>query len=259
MADTEDDFIEKFESERASDGYGLVMDRGTAEKQEMAEAFDAPDVGTKMPENEGDDDQDPSIELPSTAPATAEAESMPVAQAVAVGVALPPLDEAEAEAAKPAPEKSMSFGEAFKAARAAGKKDFSWINPKTGKSQKFTTKLKSEVVRPKAMPAPVADQPKESAASEPLPDGAPPQAALVQKESTSGIGPRLNPAMQPRPGARGIYEGAAIGPNTRRELAAKIDRARNAKVTPMTVTGEDGAQRPARSVAELMSARKAAQ
>ena len=70
MADTEDDFIEKFESERASDGYGLVMDRGTAEKQEMAEAFDAPDAGTKMPENEGDDDQDPSIELPSTASAS---------------------------------------------------------------------------------------------------------------------------------------------------------------------------------------------
>ena len=182
-------------------------------------------------------------------------------EAASIEVAeLPPLEgSATASAATAQKQPALSFGAAFKAARAAGKKDFSWTNPKTGKSQKFTTKLKSEAARPTAMPAPVVDQSPESAASKPLPDAAPPQAAPVQKESTSGIGPRLNPAMQPKSGSRGIYEGAVIGPNTRKQVSEAIDRAKNAKVTPMTVTGEDGEQRPARSVAELMNARKAAQ
>ena len=258
--DTEDGFVEKFESERSSDGYGLVMDKGAAERQEMAGEFDdAPDIGTMDAEGAGGDDaEDFATELaPQSAPESSGVEVGAPMEAASIEVTeLPPLEgSATASAATAQKQPALSFGAAFKAARAAGKKDFLWANPKTGKAQKFTTKLKSEAVRPKAMPAPVADQAPESVAAEPLSDAAPP----VQKESTSGIGPRLNPAMQPRPGARGIYEGAAIGPNTRKQVSEAIDRATNTKVTPMTATGEDGEQRPARSVAELMNTRKAAQ
>ena len=262
MADTEDEFVEKFESERSNDGYGLVMDKGAAERQEMAGEFDdAPDIGTMDGDGDsGDDAEDFASEIaPQSAPESSQVEVGAPMEAASIEVAeLPPLKgSATASAATAQKQPALSFGEAFKAARAAGKKDFSWTNPKTGKAQTFTTKLKSEAARPKAMSAPATDQPEESAASKPLPDAAPPQAALVQKESTNGIGPRLSPAMQPKPGAHGIYEGAAIGPNTRKQVSEAIDRAKNAKATPMTVTGEGGEQRPARSVAELMAARKA--
>lgn len=243
--DTEDAFIEKFESERSNDGYGLVMDKGSAEKQEMAEVFDAPDVGTMMPGDEGEDDG-AQIAMDESPEADHGVVVTPVASATAEATALPAIEGKAVESQQPA--KTMSFGEAFKSARAAGEKVFKW----NGKS--YTTALKSEkpTQRIKPQPKPV-EQPVEEAPAEIA------KAVFKLKESDNGIGPRLNPAMQPRPGARGIYEGAAIGPNTRRELAAKIDRAKNAKISPMTVTGEDGAQRPARSVAELMNARKAAQ
>lgn len=252
--DTEDAFIEKFESERSNDGYGLVMDKGTAERQEMAEVFDAPDVGTMAVEDSGDDAEDFMTDLASDAVPVEVGGPMAVASIEVTD--LPPIAEAAPAAAATAPKKadstdSITFGQAFKTARADGKSVFTW------RGKRFNTKLKSEIVKKRAA-APVVEQATDEAI-EPAPGAVPPQRAHSQAESTSGIGPRLNPAMQPKPDARGIYEGAVIGPNTRRELAAKIDRAKNAKVTPMTVTGEDGAQRPARSVAELMNARKAVQ
>lgn len=246
MDDTQDDFVGEFETKRSSDGYGLVMDKGSAEKQEMAEVFDAPDVGTMMPaENDAGEDAGAQTAM-DDAP---EAESgpgvdvTPVASATAEATALPAIEGKAVESQQPA--KTMSFGEAFKAARAAGEKVFKW----NGKS--YTTALKSEkpTQRIKPQPKPV-EQPVEEAPAEIA-------KAVFKLESDNGIGPDLT--MRPKPDARGIYEGAAIGPNARRDLAAKIDRATSAKVTPMTVTGEDGAQRPARSVAELMNTRKAAQ
>lgn len=177
-------------------------------------------------------------------------EVTPVASATAEATALPAIEEKAVEQQQPV--KTMSFGEAFKAARASGEKVFKW----SGRS--YTTALKSEKPAQRIKP-----QPKPQQVVQPTEEEATPaeiaQAVFKLEESDSGIGPDLNPAMRPRPGARGIYEGAVIGPNTRREIAAKIDRAKKAKIVPMTVTGEDGAQRPARSVAELMSARKAAQ
>lgn len=255
MADTEDAFVEKFESERSNDGYGLVMDKGSAEKQEMASEFDdAPDEGAMAVEDSGDDAEDFMTNLtPDAAPVEV---GGPMAVASIEATDLPPIVEATPTTAaipkKATSTDGMTFGQAFKTARADGKSVFTW----RGKS--FSTKLKSEVAEKRRAATPVVEQAADEAI-EPAPDAVPPQTAPSQAESTSGIGPRLNPAMRPKPDARGIYEGAVIGPNTRRELAAKIDRAKNAKVTPMTVTGEDGAQRPARSVAELMNARKAAQ
>lgn len=245
--DTEDAFIEKFESERSNDGYGLVMDKGTAERQEMAEEFDAPDVGTMIPTDDADEDVGAQIDMAEASPGV---EVTPVASATAEATALPAIEEKAVEPQQPV--KAMSFGEAFKAARASGEKVFKW----NGRS--YTTALKSEKPAQRIKP-----QPKPQQVVQPTEEEATPaeiaQAVFKLEESDNGIGPALNPAMRPRPGARGIYEGAVIGPNTRREIAAKIDRAKNAKISPMTVTGEDGAQRPARSVAELMSARKAAQ
>ena len=245
--DTEDAFVEKFESERSNDGYGLVMDKGTAERQEMAEEFDAPDVGTMIPTDDADEDVGAQIDMAEASPGV---EVTPVASATAEATALPAIEEKAVEQQQPV--KTMSFGEAFKAARASGEKVFKW----NGRS--YTTALKSEKPAQRIKP-----QPKPQQVVQPTEEEATPaeiaQAVFKLEESDSGIGPDLNPAMRPRPGARGIYEGAVIGPNTRREIAAKIDRAKNAKIAPMTVTGEDGAQRPARSVAELMSARKAAQ
>lgn len=247
MDDTQDDFVGEFEVKRANDGYGLVMDKGSAEKQEMAEVFDAPDVGTMMPGDEGEDDgaQIAMDESPEADPGVV---VTPVASATAEATALPAIEGKAVESQQPA--KTMSFGEAFKSARAAGEKVFKW----NGKS--YTTALKSEKPAQRIKP-----QPKPQQVVPPTEEEATPaeiaQAVFKPEESGSGIGPDLT--MRPKPDARGIYEGAVIGPNTRRELAAKIDRAKNAKVTPMTVTGEDGAQRPARSVAELMNARKAAQ
>lgn len=245
MDDTQDDFVGEFEAKRANDGYGLVMDKGSAEKQEMAEVFDAPDVGTMMAGDEGEDaGAQIAMDDAPEAGAGPGVDVTQVASATAEATALPAIEDKAVESQQPA--KTMSFGEAFKAARAAGEKVFKW----NGKS--YTTALKSEkpTQRIKPQPKPV-EQPVEEAPAEIA------KAVFTLKESDNGIGPDLT--MRPKPDARGIYEGAAIGPNTRRELAAKIDRATNAKVTPMTVTGEDGAQRPARSVAELMAARKAAQ
>lgn len=248
MDETQDNaFIRKFEDERSGDGYGLVMDKGTAERQEMAEEFDAPDVGTMIPVDDADEDVGAQIDMAEASPGV---EVTPVASATAEATALPAIEEKAVEQQQPV--KTMSFGEAFKAARASGEKVFKW----NGRS--YTTALKSEKPAQRIKP-----QPKPQQVVQPTEEDATPaeiaQAVFKLEESDSGIGPDLNPAMRPRPGARGIYEGAVIGPNTRREIAAKIDRAKKAKIVPMTVTGEDGAQRPARSVAELMSARKAAQ
>ena len=253
MDDTQDDFIGEFEVKRANDGYGLVMDKGSAEKQEMASEFDdASNEGAMAVEDSSDDAGDFMTDLASDAVPVEVGGPMAVASIEVTD--LPPIAEA-APAAVAAQKKAAStdgitFGQAFKAARADGKSVFTW------RGKKFNTKLKSEIANKRAA-APVVEQ-ATNEATEP-PDAVPQQTAHSQAESTGGIGPRLNPAMQPKPDARGIYEGAAIGPNTRREIAEKIDRATNAKVTPMTVTGEDGAQRPARSVAELTNARKAAQ
>lgn len=248
MDDTQDEaFIEKFENERSSDGYGLVMDKGSAEKQEMASEFnDAPDEGTMAPEDLGTDAEDFVADLaPDAAPVEV---GGPMAATSVEATDLPPIEQA-APAAAAAPKKSasaddMTFGQAFKAARADGKGAFTW----RGKS--FSTKLKSEAVKPR--PAPMAKPAPDEVAAESIPDAAPPQAAPVQAapaqvESTSGIGPRLNPAMQPKPGARSIYEGAVSG-----------SPSKTAKVAPMMVAGEDGSSRPAKSVAELVM-RKGAQ
>jgi len=45
----------------------------------------------------------------------------------------------------PAAKKRSAFGQAFDTARAEGKKDFTWKNPKTGKTGKFHTKHKEEM------------------------------------------------------------------------------------------------------------------
>ena len=258
--DTQDEeFVEKFEAERSNDGYGLVMDKGTAEKQEMAEAFDAPDIGTMMPEEDAEDGgatlEAGSAQEDAEPAAATGVETAPVAPQPAItATELPSFDEPEVKAVAPtAPEKALSFGQAFKAARVAGKKDFQWTNPKTGKTQTFTTQLKSEAKAKAASPA-VERAPEPVA--EPVAQAAP---ITPRRESTSGIGPTN--VMRPKPGARSIYDSALGGPDPIKTVKDKAARSMNAEVNvePFLVKGKDGTVRPAESVAELMAARKAAQ
>jgi hypothetical protein len=179
----------------------------------------------------------------------------PVAEATATPVDLPAIDdvpEAAVPAAAPAKVAApkvdnmdgQSFGQAFKHFRGKGVKDFTW------RGKVYSTALKTEA-KPAAAKAEPKLTPEQKVAVEVF------DAAPAKPESKNGIGPKIVAKMQPKPGTPGIYEGAVIGPNTRKEVAAAVDRARNAKVQPLTVTGEDGAAKPAQSVAELMAARKA--
>lgn len=247
MTGNEDDFVGEFETKRANDGYGLVMDKGSAEKQEMAQQFDAPDVGTMEPEAAEAED-------PVQAPPAPVGGEVPVADSLDAGesvvdaapaVTSPVAESAVKAKALPAaePVKGMSFGEAFKAARAAGKKAFDW----NGKS--FTTALKSEKAKSLPKAAPVAKP-----AEKPTPQAIAVEVFRLQDEpapatgparSTGGIGPDLNPAMQPKPGAKGIYANVGVS-------------APKKQVAPINVTGKDGNARPAESVAEVMAARKGA-
>lgn len=262
MTGNEDDFVSKFETERSDDGYGLVMDKGSAEKQEMAEAFDAPDVGTMEPEGSGDEEGDglalgDGEEAVESASAVADAAVVvtPIADAAVASVDLPAAEDKPTSSApmKAVEQKandmdSQSFGQAFKHFRNKGASEFKW----RGKS--YSTALKNEV-KPAAAKAEKTLTPAQKLAVEVF-DAAPSAAAQPaprQSESTSGIGPKLNPRMQPKPGASGIYDGVTI----RKDVAAAVDRSKNAKVAPMTVAGEDGNARPAQSVAELVNARKA--
>lgn len=263
MTGNEDDFVGEFETKRSNDGYGLVMDKGSAEKQEMARTFnDEVEVGKPMAEPEietadlpeatggiydevapgSEADKAMSAEV-STADSLGEGEtvvgsadpvvSSPVTESTVKGEALPAAE----------PVKGMSFGEAFKAARAAGKKAFDW----NGKS--FTTALKSEKAKSLPKAAPVA-----APAEEPTPQAIAVEVFKLQDEpapatgparSTGGIGPDLNPAMQPKPGSKGIYANVGVS-------------APQKQVAPINVTGKDGNTRPAESVAEVMAARKGA-
>ncbi len=260
MTGNEYDFVGEFETKRANDGYGLVMDKGTAEKQKMAEVFNAPDVGTMDTTAEEEEPAAPALDVPAesetpTAGEVATADSLgegetivgsadpvvggPIAESAVKGEALPAAE----------PVKGMSFGEAFKKYRAAGKKDFPWTNPKTGKTSIYSTALKSEKAKPLPKAAPVA-----APAEEPTPQAIAVEVFRLQDEpapatgparSTGGIGPDLNPAMQPKPGAKGIYANVGVS-------------APQKQVAPINVTGKDGNARPAESVAEVMAARKGA-
>lgn len=261
MTGNEDDFVGEFETKRANDGYGLVMDKGSAEKQEMARNFnDEVEVGSPMAEPEIEtadlpmaaggiyDEVAPGSEADKALGGeVATADSLGEGETV-VGSADPvvssPVTESTVKAeALPAAEadKGMSFGEAFKAARAAGKKAFDW----NGKS--FTTALKSEKAKPLPKAAPVA-----APAKEPTPQAIAeavfkdePAPATGPARSTGGIGPDLNPAMQPKPGAKSIYANVGVS-------------APQKQVAPINVAGKDGSSRPAESVAEVMTDRKGA-
>lgn len=253
MTGNEDDFVGEFETKRANDGYGLVMDKGSAEKQEMAQQFDAPDVGTMEPEAAEAEDpvQAPPAPVGGEVPVAdsldagesvvdaAPAVTSPVAESTVKGEVLPAAE----------PVKGMSFGEAFKKYRDAGEKTFPWTNPKTGKTSIYSTALKSEKAKSLPKAAPVA-----APAEEPTPQAIAVEVFRLQDEpapatgparSTGGIGPDLNPAMQPKPGSKGIYANVGVS-------------APQKQVAPINVTGKDGAARPAESVAEVMAARKGA-
>lgn len=269
MTGNDDDFVDEFETKRASDGYGLVMDKGTAEKQEMARNFnDEVEVGSPMAEPEIEtadlpmaaggiyDEVAPGSEADkalggevATADSLGEGESVVSAAAPVVSspVTTPEVKGEALPAAEPV--KGMSFGEAFKKYRAAGKKDFPWTNPKTGKTSIYSTALKSEKAKPLPKAAPVT-----SPTEEPTPQAIAvevfklqdePAPATVPARSTGGIGPDLNPAMQPKPSAKGIYANVGVS-------------APKKQVAPINVTGKDGNARPAESVAEVMAARKGA-
>lgn len=257
MTGNEDDFVGEFETKRSNDGYGLVMDKGSAEKQEMAANFDeepevgkpmeVPEIGaTDLPGLTGDagDEMAPGSEadkaLNGAVPA---ADSLDAGESVADAPAVTaPVKESAVKAeALPAaePAKGKSFGEAFKAARANGEKDFPW----NGKI--YSTALKSEVskaIKPKVAPIKAAPAKDMSVAEEVFSE---PEVPAGPARSTGGIGPDLNPAMQPKPGAKGIYAGAGVS-------------APQKQVAPINVTGKDGNARPAESVAEVMAARKGA-
>ena len=252
MTGNEDDFVGEFETKRSDDGYGLVMDKGSVEKQEMGRHFDEPEVGAPM--------EEPEIETADLPAITEESAPVPVADSLAEGesvvdaapaVASPVADSEVKGETLPAaePAKGMSFGERFAKARLNGEKTFEWKNPKTGKTQIFTSQLKSEKAKKpatKAAPAveaaPVEESPSQIAeAVFKLQDDVP--AGPVR--STGGIGPDLNPAMQPKPGAKSIYANVGVS-------------APQKQVAPINVTGKDGAARPADSVAEVIAARKGA-
>ncbi len=243
MTGNEDDFVGEFETKRSDDGYGLVMDKGSAEKQEMAASFDEePEVGAPM--------EEPEIETADLPAITEESAPVPVADSLAEGesvvdaapaVASPVTDSEVKGETLPAaePAKGKSFGAAFKAARADGLKDFPW------KGKIYSTQLKSEamkVIKPKATPIKAA----------PVEDMSVAEAVFSEHEvpagparSAGGIGPDLNPAMQPKPGAKSIYAGAGVTTPKK-------------QVAPINVTGKDGSSRPAESVAEVIAARKGA-
>ena len=253
MTGNEDDFVSKFENERSNDGYGLVMDKGSAEKQEMGRHFNEPEVGAPMAEPEIEVAELPAIETETPAAEVSVTESLGEGESV-VGSADPVVSSPVAESkvkgeALPAaePVKGMSFGERFAKARLNGEKTFEWKNPKTGKTSIYSTTLKSEKAKPLPKAAPVA-----APAEEPTPQAIAAEVFRLQDEpapatgparSTGGIGPNLNPAMQPKPGAKGIYAGAGVS-------------APQKQVAPINVTGKDGNSRPAESAAEVMAARK---
>lgn len=252
MDGEDQNFVSDFEAKRTNPGYGIVLDSGTQERQDMAKEFDSITSDTAAEGGGYANDnatQDVGVEV-----------GAPISSGSDVVVAdLPafdaPSDPEAAPAADDAPDyDNMTFGQAFKRARQEGVKDFSW------KGKLFTTKLKSEAA--KAITKPVSKKPQAlakdpaMAQDEPVQAAKVPGAAPARAESANGIGPDINPAMRPKPGAPGIYEGAAIGPNTRADVARAIERASSAKVAPMTLQDADGTIRPARSVAELMAAKR---
>ncbi len=93
--------------------------------------------------------------------------------------------------AKAPEKKTQSFGEAFKAARAAGKGPFTWTNPKTGKSSSYTTQTKEEVAKkaPAAKASPVAPPTKkaEPAKASPTPAKSTPAS---EKKDTAYVPPK---------------------------------------------------------------------
>ena len=261
--DIDDEFVEKFESDRSDDGYGMLLDKGTQEQREMSDEFNGVEVGGPI--------ADPDVQATALAPmAEPEGGGIDVEPSVAddasvvVGGPIPvqevvatPLPAAPSDKKAAHDMDGMKFGEVFKHFRGKGDKSFQW------RGKTYTTALKAEGTRgarsmqPQAKAASDQKTADAAVAAEVFqqPDAAP-KPRPPPKESTNGIGPKLT-GMLPKPGARGIYEGAVIGPNTRNEVAAAIDRSRSAKVAPLTVTGKDGTDRPAQSLADLIAARKA--
>ena len=250
--DIDDEFVEKFESDRSDDGYGMLLDKGTQEQREMSDEFNGVEVGGPI--------ADPDVQATALAPmAEPEGGGIDVEPSVAddasvvVGGPIPvqevvatPLPAAPSDKKAAHDMDGMKFGEVFKHFRGKGDKSFQW------RGKTYTTALKAEGARgarsmqPQAKAASDQKTADAAVAAEVFqqPDAAPkPRPPL--KESTNGIGPKLT-GMLPKPGTRSIYEGAGV-------TLADPDK----RVNPLTVTGKDGQQRPAESLADLMTSRKA--
>lgn len=249
----DDEFVEKFQAGRADDGYGMLLDKGTQDQREMADEFNGVEVGDPI--------ADPDVQATALAPmAEPEGGGIDVEPSVAddapVVVVGGPIAAQEVVAtplpAAPSDKKAahdmdgMKFGEVFKHFRGKGDKSFQW------RGKTYTTALKAEGARGARSMQPQAKAASDQKAADAAvaaevfqqPDATPkPRPPL--KESTSGIGPKLT-GMLPKPGARSIYEGAGV---------TLVDP--DKRVKPLTVTGKDGQQRPAESLADLMTSRKA--
>lgn len=117
-----------------------------------------------------------------------------------VGKAVGP--KAELQGSKETP-KPQTFGEAFKAARAAGKGPFTWIDPKTGKKGSYSTETKEEAAK-KSTPAVKPSTPAaKSTPATPAKKAEPAKVSPAPTKSTpaksSGAGP-MNPVKDQRGG-----------------------------------------------------------